>query len=932
MADDIKIRVIVENEQAARQLKETDAQIAKLTTTSTTASTSLGASFQAAHQKLSSFFGDVTQQLGGTKAALVEFGRVAVDQVGVSLSTRFLGPEVTGKLAAVSTAAGVSTGGLLALAGAVAAVGAAISIGIKQVISYGSAVYDLSQRTGLTTSEVQSLGFAAKQSSTAVETVTRAVTLMSRALVEGDKGTVTALKALGLELDDLVAMSPGKAFESIADAIQKIPDPMKQSQAAMELFGRSAGVELLPLIKEGVGATREEFERLGLEMGENTVKAADDTGDAMGALWEIGKSLLNGFAAPFVPILGAIATALSYVLGPLNKLVHMIGDGLVSAFVWVKDKAVAFYSYLSGEAARATGEAARQAADLAQKTLLQSQAFDMSSRGAKVNLDALGGLENIYGVLDQQLQDHNADLKTQTETTKAHAKVVESLGLSYRIGWDGAISATTDASYVIEREFATLADEVESYLGRLPQKTKAVMATMSESAKGQGAKAGETWGQQFGAMISKSIIAAVQGGGNVGASIGGSIGGSIGTSVASAIGSKVGSLAGGIVGSVLPVVGTMIGAWVGGKIGGLVDSMRQGTRVNDLRDDFIQAAGGLEYLNEVAAAAGVSLDALFAAQKVKDYDAAVEALTGAINKQIAALTERKRTIEEEIATIQERLVPSWDDVDAALGRYGISLDKAGLKVNQLAATASWRNIVDDINLMERAGIDVGGMLEDMSDEISALVVRSMAFGTTIPANMKPYIEELMRAGKLVGDNGVKITDLSGIKWGDPLKSEGEKLNEALLLLVDTLKKITEALDLLSGRRLDAIVIPIEYGQPGYAPPLDKEQPLPFAAGGFVGHETQYLASGGRVLRFSPRGSDTVPAMLTPGEFVLNREAVSRIGVPKLRSMNRGASDGASTSITVNVPTAYFDSPSTRATFVEIVQDELARELRQRRVG
>ena len=33
---------------------------------------------------------------------------------------------------------------------------------------------------------------------------------------------------------------------------------------------------------------------------------------------------------------------------------------------------------------------------------------------------------------------------------------------------------------------------------------------------------------------------------------------------------------------------------------------------------------------------------------------------------------------------------------------------------------------------------------------------------------------------------------------------------------------------------------------------------------------QYLGMGGNVLPFRPRGTDTVPAMLTPGELVLTR--------------------------------------------------------------
>jgi hypothetical protein len=47
------------------------------------------------------------------------------------------------------------------------------------------------------------------------------------------------------------------------------------------------------------------------------------------------------------------------------------------------------------------------------------------------------------------------------------------------------------------------------------------------------------------------------------------------------------------------------------------------------------------------------------------------------------------------------------------------------------------------------------------------------------------------------------------------------------------------------------------------------------------------ANGGPI--FKPQGTDTVPAMLTPGEFVMKKSAVDRIGHATLNKMNNGAS-------------------------------------------
>jgi TP901 family phage tail tape measure protein len=58
------------------------------------------------------------------------------------------------------------------------------------------------------------------------------------------------------------------------------------------------------------------------------------------------------------------------------------------------------------------------------------------------------------------------------------------------------------------------------------------------------------------------------------------------------------------------------------------------------------------------------------------------------------------------------------------------------------------------------------------------------------------------------------------------------------------------------------------------------QPQFRATGGMI------YASEGQMVNFQPRGTDTVPAMLTPGEFVINRQATQK-NLPLLQSINNG---------------------------------------------
>lgn len=857
--------------------------------------------------RLKTFGSDIVTTLGGARQAVSALGEEFVRR----LSASAISPDVAANLGVIATHAGVSSTALLAVAGAIAAVAGAIAIGLKQLIDYGSHISDLAARTGLSTTEVQSLGFAAKLTGTSVESVTRAISLMSRNLLDGEKSAVRAVSALNLNLAELQAMQPGRAFEVIATAIQRIPDPMRQSQVALELFGRS-GADLLPLIKEGVGDLREEFERLGIGLGTNTVAASDKTGDSLTKLWEVGKALLNGVVAPFVPLLGALADAFLFVLGPVTRLTTAISEGLVTAFTWGLDKAKAFFSYLSGEAAAITGAAARQAIDLSRATLLQSQAFDMSSRGAAVNLDALGGLENVYGVLNQELKNQAEAHKQSEAAASRHAKEQERLNEQLSRGtvalqsfytvasqnvpgfqaapmaagwWESMLagsSAALNASGLPGRQAGAASAFDPGVLSGLPG---GVDLEKLWGEKGQSA------GEMFGSMAAKAANRAFQGGGNVGRSIGGTIGSELGKKAGEFIGTAIGGTLGSTIGSVVPVVGTILGGLAGSFIGKLFGPKEE-ERVNDMRDEFIAAAGGLAQLNAEASAAGETLDSLLNAETEQQYQIAVAELNRAFGERNEMLKQQAE-LQSRIADINAALIPTWDEVKGAMDRYGISLDKAGQAVNAMAMQDAWQKMTNDIDVMNRAGIDVGGMLEDMADEFSGLVGRSKAFGTEIPSNMRPYIEELTRAGKLLDENGVAISDLSTIRWSDPLKSQGDILNETLASLTNQLEELTRALQNMSGMHIDPIRVPIEYDDPGFTPPT-------FASlGGLIGRDgVQYLARGGSVLQFRPRGTDTVPAMLTPGEFVVDAPTVSRVG--GARGVRQRLSDGAGSGNVFNV--------------------------------
>ena len=81
----------------------------------------------------------------------------------------------------------------------------------------------------------------------------------------------------------------------------------------------------------------------------------------------------------------------------------------------------------------------------------------------------------------------------------------------------------------------------------------------------------------------------------------------------------------------------------------------------------------------------------------------------------------------------------------------------------------------------------------------------------------------------------------------------------------------------------------------------------YAKGGMV--MPKYFATGGMVMNHYAKGGDVVPAMLTPGEFVVRKAAVDRIGSSNLNAMNNGTNSVTTSgdsvynySVNVNVAT------------------------------
>jgi len=113
-----------------------------------------------------------------------------------------------------------------------------------------------------------------------------------------------------------------------------------------------------------------------------------------------------------------------------------------------------------------------------------------------------------------------------------------------------------------------------------------------------------------------------------------------------------------------------------------------------------------------------------------------------------------------------------------------------------------------------------------------------------------------------------------------------------------------------------------------------------ASGGLVKDKMKYMMGGGKVKpkymnaggMFKPVNTDTVPAMLSPGEFVMSRYAVKEFGLNNMKSINNGTYNGESVynySINVNVKSGANPDEIARSVMTQIKQIDSQRIRGQR---
>jgi gas vesicle protein len=304
-------------------------------------------------------------------------------------------------------------------------------------------------------------------------------------------------------------------------------------------------------------------------------------------------------------------------------------------------------------------------------------------------------------------------------------------------------------------------------------------------------------------------------------------------------------------------MGAMFGPWgmgIGAALGGITGLFTGGKAKKNARNaetsQVFEQFSSKEFIEiqKQADKFGISMDKALSAKTMKDFSAAVDE----VNAKLTTMND----LQSQIDDLTAQATVGFDEMNAVVKEFGLDISKMGPAFQQAAMDKEAQKIIDAFAIMEKGGADMNGVLDGMQDEISKVVQDSLKFGTTIPENMKPWIEKLRESGKLVDENGEKITDTSKLKFGTPMASEMDKV---VLKLDELIQKLA---DLTKGFQ-DAGTAAGDLGSVTYPN-------VPDGSSGSGNNETPGFATGGVAGRDfrRPGHGDIFPALLRRGERVL----------------------------------------------------------------
>jgi hypothetical protein len=399
--------------------------------------------------------------------------------------------------------------------------------------------------------------------------------------------------------------------------------------------------------------------------------------------------------------------------------------------------------------------------------------------------------------------------------------------------------------------------------------------------------------------LPQTLIAAFTGGGGI-------IGGlkAFGTDMGAALFGPKGAFAS-VTKSATAGLTKLFGSTIGGALGAAIPGIGAliGPAIEGLSKLFGKIFGGPSQAELDGRKLEASFEAQFGSfQKMLNAVGDVYKATGRTYEMatadVKALLDAEKQGGAAVQTVLDKINGAFNeqaqdaaDLTAAIEKYGFTIEQLGPAMQKQKLDDQAKELANSWRLLVGSGIDVVAVDQKMAATTWDYLQIAKKTGQEVPAAMKPIIQSMLDQGVFTDEAGNKLTDMAqlGIKFSETMSAGFDRVVDKLQTLLEGLGLVPKALDAIPNTKT------IDIGFNVANPPNYRDGDNYAAHGGLVTNTgIQYLAGGGNVLRWRPRGSDTVPAMLTPGEGVVSRRGMQTLGADGLSKLNAGGSAGART--------------------------------------
>jgi hypothetical protein len=298
-----------------------------------------------ANRGLGSLTLDLIAKIGGWTAPLTQAER-KLDATARAMEKR--SREIAARGAAIEQ--GFAKIGI-AIGTAAVGITAFLAKGTKSAIDFADQLNDMNVRLGISAEALTGWGYAARQTGTDIDALGKGFKTLTKNLTEASVDATSEqaklFDALGVSRDSLNDIE--KALPQIAEGFKNLDNEVLEATLAQKLFGKS-GIDLLEFLNQGeagLEAMRQRARELGIELGQDTLTAADQFNDTLGDLKAVTEGFFLQIAQDLLPKLIELSQSL-VELSKDGNTVKEAAQQVGNAFEFVAEWTGRAYNQLDG--------------------------------------------------------------------------------------------------------------------------------------------------------------------------------------------------------------------------------------------------------------------------------------------------------------------------------------------------------------------------------------------------------------------------------------------------------------------------------------------------------------------------------------------------------------------------------------------------------